>query len=93
MARPLAPASPRDVARVDQALYHLKLARDLLTGRATRDKAAESPIAPQMLERVQAAIKSGDGALRHVERRLHASRDRAAGLRHDTGLDDAAGAI
>jgi len=71
MARPLIPATPREVARVDSAIYHLRLARDLLSGAAKGDKAAETPIAPQTLARVQQAIKSADGAARHVERRLH----------------------
>lgn len=73
MARPLIPATPREVYRVDSALYHLRQARDALTGRAKGDKAAESPVAPQALERVNAAIKSAEGALRHVQRRADAT--------------------
>lgn len=59
MARPLAPARPHDVKHVSDALEMLRSAR-------TRLAAAECPAA---LAKVQAAIKSTEGALRHVQRR------------------------
>lgn len=68
MARPLATATARDVARVETALQHLRAARDVLSGVAKGDKAAEPPIAPQALARISATIASTEGALRHVRR-------------------------
>lgn len=53
-----------------------------LTGVAKGEKAAERPVAPQALAKVASAIKSTEGALRHVERRLHASTDATATCEH-----------
>ncbi len=58
MPRPLAPATARDVDDVRQALELLRLARSYLV-----------ETSPNALARVQAAIKSTEGALRHVQRR------------------------
>lgn len=59
MARSIKPASPADPARVARAVALLREARDLLA-------AADCP---QSLARVRAAIRSADGARRHVDRR------------------------
>ena len=59
MARPLTTATAADVRGVLDALAALKVARAALT-------AAECPAA---LAKVQSAIKSTEGALRHVQRR------------------------
>jgi len=59
MPRQLKPAESADVIRVRRALSLLREARDLL----------RQVGAVRTVERVQAAIKSADGAVRHVERR------------------------
>ena len=59
MPRQLTPAGSADVQRVRRALTLLREARDLLRQAG----------AARTVERVQAAIKSADGAVRHVERR------------------------
>lgn len=59
MARPLNPASAADVTRVLDALEMLRAVRARLT-------AAECPAA---VAKVASAIKSTEGALRHVQRR------------------------
>lgn len=63
MSRPLTPATARDVSNVLDALEHLRAARRLLS-------AADCPAA---LPKVASAIKSTEGALRHVQRRYRAS--------------------
>jgi len=68
MARPLATATARDVARVETALQHLRAARDALSGVAKGDKGPEPSIAPQALARIAATIASTEGAARHVRR-------------------------
>lgn len=74
MARPLTPASADDVKRVRMALVQLKSARALLSGAwQVRPLANDGPLAPQALAKVQAAIKSTEGALRHVQRRADAT--------------------
>lgn len=66
MPRQLQPATESDVGRVRLALEYLRGARDCLA----------QAKAPQALARVQAAIKSTDGALRHVQgRALRTSRE------------------
>lgn len=62
MPRRLAPASRLHVQKVESALALLREARGLL------DEAG----APAALASVRAAIKSTDGALRHVQRRAEA---------------------
>lgn len=71
MARPLAPASPNDVANVDLALARLRAARSALADTG----------AVQALAKVNAAIKSTEGALRHVARRARATAAEAKATR------------
>jgi hypothetical protein len=69
MARPLSPATPNDVANVQRALQLLRQARDCLADTGS----------PNALARVNLAISSTDGAVRHVQRRANANRhDRSA---------------
>lgn len=78
MARPLAPATANDVHNVAAALSDLRAARQRLSAAGC----------PSALASVQAAIKSTEGALRHVQRRADATAAPKPGLRYDTGLDD-----
>jgi hypothetical protein len=59
MTRKLKPATAMDVHSVELAIYHLKQARDAF-------KRADCP---QSLRRVRAALRSAQGAQRHVDRR------------------------
>lgn len=59
MASPLQPASYADVRTAQQALEHLRFARDLLASVGAK-KAAQ---------RVRRAVASTDGAVRHIQRR------------------------
>lgn len=63
MSRPLKAAAKADRVAVASAIKHLKRARDDLAF-AGADKAAD---------KVRAALKSAEGALRHVERRIAVS--------------------
>jgi hypothetical protein len=69
MARQLKPATRADVDHVRLAIHHLQVARDLL-----RQAGATAA-----LSRVRAALKSAEGAQRHVERRAN---ETARGLKH-----------
>lgn len=62
MSRPLTPATRLDVTRVMDALEML---------RAVRARLADADC-PAALAKVQSAIKSTEGALRHVQRRYRA---------------------
>lgn len=73
MPRALQPATRADVQRVRLALAQLREARDNL-------RAAGAVLA---LARVNAALKSADGALRHVERRAHRTADGMATIGHN----------
>lgn len=59
MARPLAPAGSHDTADIAEAIRSLRHARDML----------RSANAPKALAKVQAALKSAEGAHRHAQRR------------------------
>lgn len=59
MPRPLPPATAEQVIAAREGLKHLKAARD----------AFRTAGAPAALQRINAAIASADGAMRHVERR------------------------
>ena len=60
--RKLTPATPRDRDRVQAAIEHLRFARHLLSEAKCQKTVA----------RVRSALRSADGALRHVGRRSRA---------------------
>lgn len=62
MSRALRPATQENVIEAQKALELLRLARMWLRGADC----------PKALERVEATIKSTEGAIRHLERRARA---------------------